>query len=132
MNGFDRPNQPNTHQAPPHHPRPPYTTLRTRYLGDTAPRSTGASPAIARALEHIGWRSVGEPSAEDLAGHLIYMFDDCVHSHRDVAALAWAIADVMRDVGPLLDGGQPPVEAYLPAAEEVLRLYVNDDGASAY
>jgi anti-sigma factor RsiW len=27
---------------------------------------------------------------------------------------------------PLLDGGLPPVEAYLPAAEDVLRLYVEN------
>jgi hypothetical protein len=52
------------------------------------------------------------------------MFDSCVHLHRDVQALAYAIASVMRDAGPLLDGGLPPIEAYLPAAEEVLRLYV--------
>lgn len=105
----------------------PYTALRARYLADTAAGGTGATPSITRALEQIGWRSVGEPSSDELAGHLVYMFDDCVHTHRDVSALAYAIADVMRETGPLLDGGQPPTEAYLPAAEEVVRLYVSAD-----
>lgn len=108
-----------------------YSALRDRYLADTAPGGTGASPVITRALEHVGWRSVGDPSADELAGHLVLMFDSCVHLHRDVQALAYAIASVMRDAGPLLDGGLPPVEAYLPAAEEVLRLYVEPPSAGA-
>ena len=49
---------------------------------------------------------------------------DCVTGHRDVAALSYAVARALRDTGPLLDGGLPPVEAYLPAAEDVLRRYV--------
>jgi len=107
-----------------------YSMLRERYLMDTSPGGSGASPEITRALECIGWRSVGEPSADELAGHLVLMFDSCVHVHRDVQALAYAIAAVMRDAGPLLDGGLPPVEAYLPAAEEVLRLYVQPPGTN--
>lgn len=101
-----------------------YTTLRECYLADTAPGGTGASPHIAAALEQMGWRSVGEPSAEELAGELVLLFDACVRGHRDVQALVYAMAAFMRDVGPLLDGGLPPTEAYLPAAEEVLRVYV--------
>jgi hypothetical protein len=107
-----------------------FTALRERYLLDTSPGGTGAAPVITRALERIGWRSVGEPSADELAGHLVLMFDSCVHLHRDVQTLSYAIASVMRDAGPLLDGGLPPVEAYLPAAEEVLRLYVQPSGAA--
>jgi hypothetical protein len=107
-----------------------FSALRERYLMDTGPGGTGAAPVITRALERIGWRSVGEPSADELAGHLVLMFDSCVHLHRDVQALSYAIASVMRDAGPLLDGGLPPVEAYLPAAEEVLRLYVQPPGAA--
>jgi hypothetical protein len=34
----------------------------------------------------------------------------------------------LRDTGPLLDGGLPPVAAYYPAAEALLRRYVADDG----
>lgn len=105
----------------------PFTALRERYLRDTAPGSTGATPAITRALEQVGWLSVGESNVDDMAGYLVHMFDDCVHTHRNPSALAHAIADVMRDAGPLLDGGLPPVEAYLPAAEELLRLYVRND-----
>jgi hypothetical protein len=34
---------------------------------------------------------------------------------------------VFRDAGPNLDGGLPPIEAYLPAAEELLQHYVAND-----
>jgi hypothetical protein len=46
---------------------------------------------------------------------------------RDVDALAHGIAAVFRDAGPNLDGGLPPIEAYLPAAEELLQHYVAND-----
>lgn len=106
-----------------------YTRLRQRYLDDTHPGGPGAAPALARALEHIGWRAVREPTPEELAGHLALLLDGCVHEHRDLMALTDGIATALRDTGPLLDGGLPPVEAYLPAAEELLRRYVADDGA---
>lgn len=85
-------------------------------------------PPLARALEAIGWRAVREPTPELLAEELAHLVDDCVHGHRDVHVLAMAIARVLRDAGPLLDGGLPPVEAYLPAAEELLARYLRDDG----
>lgn len=109
-----------------------FSLLRERYLMDTTLGGTGAVPGIARALERIGWRSVGDPSADELASHLVFLFDRCVHVHRDVEELTQAIAAIMRDAGPLLDGGLPPVGAYLPAAEEVLRLYVEPPSASAH
>lgn len=108
-----------------------FSLLRERYLMDTSPGGTGAVPGISRALERIGWRSVGEPSADELASHLVLMFDRCVRVHRDVQELTYGIAAIMRDAGPLLDGGLPPVEAYLPAAEEVLRLYVDPPSTGA-
>jgi hypothetical protein len=40
------------------------------------------------------------------------------------------MAMVLRDTGPLLDGGLPPVEAYLPAAEELVLRYLRDEGVS--
>ncbi len=101
-----------------------YSALRERFLADTAAGGPGAAPALTDALERIGWRSVGEPSADELASHLVLLLDDCVHGHRDVHALCHTIASVMREVGPSLDGGLPPAEAYLPAAEEALDHYV--------
>ena len=103
-----------------------YDALRARYLEDTGFGSTGAVPALARALERIGWRSVREPTPDELAGYLVELVDACVHVDRDVLTLTHGIASVLRDTGPLLDGGLPPVEAYLPAAEDVLRLYVEN------
>jgi hypothetical protein len=101
-----------------------FTALRARFLDDTRAGGPGAAPALERALDQIGWRAVQEPSCEELASHLVLLVDACVHEHRDVMALSAAIARVLRDVGPLLDGGLPPVEAYLPAAEALVHHYV--------
>lgn len=108
-----------------------FSRLRERYLDDTRMGGSGAAPALGRALERIGWRAVREPTPEELAGHLVMLLDACIHEHRDVMALTDGIAAVLRDTGPMLDGGLPPVEAYLPAAEELLQRYVADDGSSA-
>ncbi len=107
-----------------------FTALRTRFIGDTSFGGSGATPALSRALVRIGWLAVREPTPEELASYLVELIDDCVHSHRDMLALTHAIASVLRDAGPLLDGGLPPIEAYLPAAEELLQRYVSDDGTN--
>ena len=105
-----------------------YTQLRTRFVADTGFGGSGAAPALARALIRIGWLAVREPTPDELASYLVDLLDDCVHAHRDIFALTRAIASVLRDAGPLLDGGLPPIEAYEPAAEDLLVRYVNDDG----
>lgn len=102
-----------------------YTLLRSQYLEDTAFGGPGATPALAAALEAIGWRAVREPSPEELADHMRMLLDQCVHEHRDLSALEYQMAMALRDAGPLLDGGLPPVEAYLPAAADVIARYVN-------
>jgi hypothetical protein len=102
-----------------------YTALRAQFLSDSG--AAGAAPALARALEQIGWRAVQESTPEELASHMVYLLDACVHDHYDVTLLARAVAGVLRDHGPELDGGLPPEEAYIPAAEELLRLYVGDE-----
>ncbi|MBY0491387.1 MAG: hypothetical protein K2R93_16200 [Gemmatimonadaceae bacterium] len=100
-----------------------FSALRARYLDDTRPGGPGAIPPLAAALEAIGWRAVREPTPEELADHLLLLLDACVHEHRDVSALEYHIAMALRDTGPLLDGGLPPVEAYLPAASDILSRY---------
>lgn len=105
-----------------------FSALRDRFLADTSPGGNGATAAIARALDHIGWRWIHDPAPDDLAGHLVYLFEACVHDHRDVSLLVHAIAEVLRDAGPLLDGGLPPVEAYYDASEQLVQQYVNDQG----
>lgn len=101
-----------------------YAILRDHYLSDTG-GGRSAAPALARALELLGWHAVQESSPDELASHVVFMLDDCVHRHRDMDVLAREIAGLMRDHGPFLDGGLPPMEAYLPAAEELLRLYTH-------
>ena len=101
-----------------------YTALRAQFLADTHQGSSGAAPGLARALEQIGWRAVLDPTPEELASHIAFLVDACVHDHHDVTLLVHATARMLRDHGPLLDGGLPPEEAYVPAAEELLRQYV--------
>ena len=108
-----------------------YDVLRSRFLMDTGLGGGGAAHVLARGLERIGWRSVREPTADVLASHLVLLLDACVHEHRDVEALCDGIASVLRDAGPDLDGGLPPIEAYRPAATELLDLYVRNDTAIA-
>lgn len=100
-----------------------YAALRARWQEETA-LGRSAAPGLARALEAIGWRAVEESSPDELASHLVWLVEACVHVHHDVDALTHAIAGLLRDHGPLLDGGLPPVEAYGPAAEELLRCWI--------
>lgn len=101
-----------------------FAALRARFAEDRA--SAGASPGLARALVVIGWGAVQEPTPDDLAVELVELVDACVAGDRDVQRLVYDIARLLRDFGPMLDGGLPPVEAYEPAAEEILRIYVRD------
>ena len=103
-----------------------YVALRDRFRADG--HAGGAAPPLARALEDIGWRAVEESSPDELAGHLVHMVAACVDEHHDPSVLVRDVAGLLRDHGPLLDGGLPPVAAYEPAATELLALYV---GAAA-
>ncbi len=102
-----------------------FTALRERYVEDRA--AGGASPGLAAALAAIGWGAVQEPSPEELASELVELVDACVTDHHDTEQLIAAVARLLRDYGPFLDGGLPPVEAYEPAAEEVIERYVRGD-----
>jgi hypothetical protein len=101
-----------------------YVALRDRFRADGHAGGGAAAPALARALEDIGWRAVEESSADELASHLVYMVAACVDEHHDPSMLVRDVAGLLRDHGPLLDGGLPPVDAYEPAATELLALYV--------
>jgi hypothetical protein len=105
-----------------------YRALRDRLAAGDG----GVVAGLTRALEQIGWRSVREPSPEEMADHLAGLLEACVREHHDLSALTHAVATALRDGGPLLDGGLPPVEAYEPAAEELLRLFVEDAGAESH
>jgi len=104
-----------------------FAALRARYLADRS--AGGASPRLASALAAIGWRAVGEPSPDELAGYLVELVDACATEHHDTEWLVASVARLLRDSGPLLDGGLPPVDAYEPAARELLEWYVSDRDA---
>ena len=100
-----------------------YSALRDRYLHDRA--AGGATPRLAAALAAIGWNSVGDPTPDELADYLVELLDTCITDHHDVDRLVSDVARLLRDAGPLLDGGLPPVAAYEPAAQEILERYVH-------
>jgi hypothetical protein len=102
-----------------------FAALRARFRDDTMFGADGASPGLTRALERIGWSAVQESTSDETASYIVDLVAACVSSHHDVDMLAYAIAELLRHFGPSLDGGLPPAEAYLPAAEEILREYVN-------
>lgn len=99
-----------------------FVALRDRYLHDRS--AGGATPNLAAALAAIGWHSVVEPTPDELADYVVELVDSCVTDHHDLERLVSDIARLMRDSGPLLDGGLPPVAAYEPAAREVLERYL--------
>lgn len=105
-----------------------FTALRERFAQDR--QDGGASPGLTAALTAIGWGAVQDPSPEELSGELVELVDACVSDHRDIDQLVAGIARLLRDFGPMLDGGLPPVEAYEPAAVEVLERYVRGDDGS--
>jgi hypothetical protein len=102
-----------------------FVALRERYLADR--HAGGAVPGLAAALTAVGWRAVGDPSPEELAGYLVELIDACVTEHHDTALLTSVVARLLRAHGPLLDGGLPPAEAYEPAAADVLERYVRGE-----
>jgi hypothetical protein len=102
-----------------------FLALRDRYLHDRG--AGGATPRLAAALAAIGWHSVGEPTPEEVAENLVELLDACISDHHDSEQLVNDIARLLRDAGPLLDGGLPPVAAYEPAARDVLDRYLRDN-----
>ncbi len=108
-----------------------FSELARRVAVDTRAHGPGLTPVLTRALERIGWNSVPDASIDYVAAELALLLDACVQTHRDVRTLAFNIAAVFRELGPHLDGGLPPVEAYLPAAEELLRLYESNIATGA-
>ncbi len=101
-----------------------FSTLRDRFHHDR--NAGGAAPRLASALAAIGWHSVIDPTPEEVADYMAELVDACVTDHHDVERLVTDIARLLRDAGPLLDGGLPPVAAYEPAAREVLERYIRD------
>lgn len=99
-----------------------FSVLRDRYHHDRA--VGGATPRLAEALAAVGWHSVGEPTPYELADYLVELLDACITEHHDPDRLVTDVARLLRDSGPLLDGGLPPVAAYEPAARDVLERYL--------
>lgn len=103
-----------------------FAALRERFLLDR--RGEGATPGVSAALTAIGWNAVGDPSSEELAAYVVELIESCVAETHDTEWLVSAVAQLLRDCGPLLDGGLPPAAAYEPAAREILERYLRGDG----
>jgi hypothetical protein len=103
---------------------PSYETLRTRF--DEYQAANLERAALAQALEQVGWTG-GQDAVGIVAALAPSIIDACVSGHRDVAMAANDLADLMRAYAPRRDNSLAPVAAFLPVAEELLRVYVAGD-----
>jgi hypothetical protein len=100
-----------------------FTADQRASLGDG---ESGPEARLTRAFDAIGWRSAGGESLEGVAAFAAQILAACVTGHRNTATAVRDIADLMRQSMADLDGSMPPASAFVPAAEDVLRRYVND------
>jgi hypothetical protein len=107
---------------------PSYEALRTRFdehRGATFAGHPGRDDAaLYAALEAIGWRAAGEDALALVASLGTTIIDACVYGHHDVSAAARDLADLMRHYAPRHSDFLAPLEDFIPAAQEVLHLYV--------
>jgi hypothetical protein len=103
-----------------------FAALRARFEADEQASRGGETNAVVdrltNALDAMGWRSAGGASSDEIASFASHILDACVTGHRDLGLAARDLADLMR-TGVDLDGSLPPVSAFLPAAEDLLRRY---------
>ena len=93
-------------------------------LGAASAADGGATARLVRALESIGWREGDSASPAEVASEVLPAIASCVREHGDLALMYRQIAEVLRSSGPMLDGSLPPISSYLPAASELVRLFV--------
>lgn len=109
--------------------------LRARFERDEGLRGAGdggaATASLTSALEAIGWRAAGEDALEDVASLAVRVIAACVRGDHDVVAACRGIADLLRRYAPGHTDALPPVDAFIPAAAEVLRRYVGGQAAGA-
>lgn len=93
-------------------------------LGAASSADGGATARLVGALESIGWRGGDAASPEEVAQELLPAIASCVREHHDMGLMYRQMAEVLRASGPVLDGSLAPASSYLPAAAEVVRLFV--------
>ena len=101
---------------------PSYEALRTRFDEHQAANLEHA--ALAQALEQVGW-TAGSDAVDIVAALGPSIIDTCVSGHQDVAMAASDLADLMRKYAPRQNNSLASVAAFLPVAEELLRVYVS-------
>jgi hypothetical protein len=113
---------------------PSYDALRARFDQHLAAASAGHpgqnDAVLAAALQAIGWRAAGEDAVELVASFATEIVDACAYGHRSVSTAARDLADLMRQYAPRHSDFLAPIEDFIPAAQEVLRLYVEGVVAS--
>jgi len=113
---------------------PDLRALRARF--EQQERASAGGPRVAfetafvAALEAIGWRSAGDDAVAMVATDAESIVDACVHGHGDVARAARDLAALMRRFAPRHSDFLDATEAFIPAAEEVLRRYAAGERAS--
>lgn len=96
-------------------------------LGTASSDDGGVTARITRALESIGWRGGDAMEPAEVAQEILPAVTSCARDHGDVGAMYRQIAEVLRQSGPILDGGLPPLHDYFPAAAEIVRRFIAGD-----
>lgn len=96
-----------------------YDALRARFAAD----GPDAESRLEKALDEIGWRGAHGLPSDEVAGIAVEILRECVHSHRDVSRATDELAELLRSAAAILDGGSMSTDMFIPAAEEVIRLY---------
>lgn len=78
------------------------------------------------ALDSIGWRSADGLDSSEVAEIASHIVAECVSSHRDVSRAVAELAELLRAAAAMLDGGSMPAAMWMPAADELLTLYVSE------
>ena len=81
---------------------------------------------LALALDSIGWRSADGLDSTEVAEIASHIVGECVRSHRDVSRAVDELAELLRAAAAMLDGGSMPAAMWVPAADELLSLYVSE------
>jgi hypothetical protein len=81
---------------------------------------------LALALDSIGWRSADGLESSEVAEIASHIVRECVSSHRDVSRAVAELAELLRAAAAMLDGGAMPAAMWVPAADELLSLYVSE------
>lgn len=93
--------------------------LARHRAAEAAGDSEATERALAEALAGIGWRAAGEDALDAVARD----GSDVLRVGGSETVIVAELAELLRSHSPGFTDALPPVDAFVPAAREALRLY---------